>query len=89
MPSIHEPQYIEFITRLRNERKAKNITQIQLAKKLGQSQSYVAKVETCERRLDVIEAAEWCIGLDVTFQDIMPAVLKAAVEPGTPGEEQD
>jgi transcriptional regulator with XRE-family HTH domain len=71
---------MEFITRLRNERKARNLTQAQLAEKLGQLQSYVAKVETCERRLDVIEAAEWCIALDVTFQDVMPSSMRASLE---------
>ena len=79
MPSIHEPAYLEFITRLRHERKAKKLTQAQLAKKLGELQSYVAKVETCERRLDVIEAAEWCIALNITFHAVLPDNLKAAL----------
>lgn len=80
VPSVHEPEYIEFITRLRNERKAQNLTQVQLAERLGELQSYVAKVETSERRLDVIEAAEWCIALGITFKDVMPHSLQAALE---------
>ncbi len=80
MPSVHEPEYIEFITRLRNRRKAQNLTQTQLAERLGELQSYVAKVETSERRLDVIEAAKWCIALGITFKDVVPRSLQAALE---------
>ncbi len=83
MPSIHEPAYIEFITRLRNARKVQNLTQAQLAEKLGALQSYVAKVETCERRLDIIEAAEWCIALGITLNETIPNSLKAALDPAS------
>jgi transcriptional regulator with XRE-family HTH domain len=78
MPTIHAPHYIEFVTRLRNARKAKKITQERLAELLQKPQSYVSKVETCERRLDVIEAAEWCIVLGITLGDVLPNDLKAA-----------
>lgn len=78
MPTIHAPHYIEFVTRLRNARKAKKITQDELAGLLHKPQSYVSKVETCERRLDVIEAAEWCIVLGITLSDVLPNDLKAA-----------
>jgi transcriptional regulator with XRE-family HTH domain len=78
MPTIHAPQYIEFVTRLRNVRKAKRITQSELAELLHKPQSYVSKVETCERRLDVIEAAEWCIVLGITLGEVLPNDLKSA-----------
>jgi transcriptional regulator with XRE-family HTH domain len=78
MPTIHAPLYIEFVTRLRNARKAKKKTQEELAELLHKPQSYVSKVETCERRLDVIEAAEWCMILGITLGDVLPNALKAA-----------
>ncbi|HEY0063133.1 MAG TPA: helix-turn-helix transcriptional regulator, partial [Telluria sp.] len=34
-------------------------TQSELAKKLGKAQSYVAKVENLDRRIDVVELADW------------------------------
>lgn len=37
----------------------KGMTQAQLATELRRPQSYVAKVEVCERRLDVYEYVEW------------------------------
>lgn len=51
--------------------KARNdagLTQQQLAKKLGKHQSFVAKYEGGERRLDMVEFMEICkvIGVDAT-----------------------
>lgn len=47
-------------------RKAAGIRQIDLAAKLGKPQSYVAKVEGRERRLDVGEYVAWmqALGMD-------------------------
>ncbi|WP_367118796.1 helix-turn-helix domain-containing protein [Mesorhizobium sp.] len=43
------------MTHLISLRKAKGLTQEQVAEKLGRPQSFVAKYEGGERRLDVIE----------------------------------
>jgi transcriptional regulator with XRE-family HTH domain len=43
---------------LTEARKSANMTQAQLAKRLGRPQSFVSKYERGERRLDVIEFAE-------------------------------
>ena len=45
-------------------RKSKGMTQQELADRLGRPQSFVAKVETGERRLDVVEFVEWSSALD-------------------------
>lgn len=37
----------------------KGLTQAQLATGLNKPQSFVAKVEVCERRLDIYEYVEW------------------------------
>lgn len=44
-------------------RKQQSMTQFQLAAALRKPQSYVAKVEVCERKLDVLEFVEWCHAL--------------------------
>ena len=59
MKSIYDEDYIEIITRLRIIRTSKNITQLDLANKMGKTQSFVSKIESCERRLDVIEFLRW------------------------------
>jgi hypothetical protein len=74
MSTIHDPRYTELIRALINARIGRNITQVMLAEKLEQHQSYVAKVEGLERRLDVIEMFDWLEGLDYEphqfFQDL-------------------
>lgn len=56
-----------FRTLLKDLRLEADLTQAELAKKLGLPQSYVSKYETGERRLDFVETAEICetIGTDI------------------------
>lgn len=65
MKTIYHPTYTLLIGKLIDERKRIGMTQANLAKKLGRHQSYVAKVEVCERKLDVFEFVEWCQALDL------------------------
>ena len=55
MKSIYSETYRNLIGQLICARKKRGITQAELAGKLGKTQSFVAKIETCERRLDVVE----------------------------------
>ncbi|EMR4042369.1 MULTISPECIES: helix-turn-helix domain-containing protein [Acinetobacter] len=64
MSSIHDPRYRKIITELIKLREYKNMTQVQLALSLNKPQSYIAKVENCERRLDFIELHDWLMHLD-------------------------
>lgn len=61
--SIHSSQYKVFVRQLRRLRQAANLSQEQLAAKLGKSQSFVSKCERGERRLDVIELRQFCLVL--------------------------
>lgn len=47
------------IEELRRMRQEAGLTQAALAGKLGVAQSFVAKVEVAERRLDVVEFVRW------------------------------
>ena len=78
MRAANNPHYIEFIARLRTARKSKNYTQADLAELLNKPQSYVAKVETCERRIDAVESARWCHVLGISLEDMLPRELKAS-----------
>ena len=83
MRAVNDPVYIEFVARLRTARKARGYTQGELAAVLRKPQSYVSKVETSERRIDVIEAARWCIALGVTLDNVLPANLTVPGESST------
>lgn len=73
MKSIYDEDYIEIITRLRVIRTSMNITQLDLANKMGKTQSFVSKIEGCERRLDVIEFLRWLDTLNISFSDVIPS----------------
>lgn len=53
--SVFTERYQHLIRRLVEARKAEGITQVQLARQLRQSQSFVSKYERGERRLDIVE----------------------------------
>jgi len=55
MTSIYLEEYQFVIKALRNARIKRGITQKQLADALKRSQSFIAKIESGERRLDVAE----------------------------------
>ncbi|WP_148242873.1 helix-turn-helix domain-containing protein [Enterobacter asburiae] len=55
MASVYSDEYQRVISALKKARKENGITQAQLADALGKPQSFIAKVENGERRLDVVE----------------------------------
>lgn len=55
MASLYSDEYQRVIAALKQARKAQGITQMQLAEALGRPQSFIAKIESGERRLDVVE----------------------------------
>jgi len=55
MASVYSEEYQRVITALKKARKERGITQAQLAEALGRPQSFIAKIESGERRLDVVE----------------------------------
>lgn len=56
---IYTEKYVTFLSRLKQARKEKGLTQVDVANALGKHQSYVTKCENGERRVDVIELAEF------------------------------
>lgn len=59
MRSLHSEAYRQFLERLRQARQEAGLTQVEVAKRLGRPQSYVSKCESGERRIDVIELAQF------------------------------
>ena len=46
--SIHTKEYAVFVERLRKAREDVGLTQVQVAKKLGRSQSHVSNIESVQ-----------------------------------------
>lgn len=55
MSTIHSEEYQAMIKKLIKARKEAGFTQVEVAKKLGVHQSFISKIETCQRRVDVLE----------------------------------
>ncbi len=53
--SIYDKDYREIIKRLKQARLEAGFAQQKVAEKLGKPQSYISKIESGERRLDVAE----------------------------------
>ena len=73
--STHHQVYQTFLAVMRDLRLASGLTQVMLAKKLGNTQTFVSKMERGERRIDVVEFVEICeaLGVDprVAFEDFL------------------
>ena len=72
--SIHSHLYHQVIGRLRSKREMGGVTQVQLAELLKVNQAFVSKVESCERRLDIIELHHICQVLGISFVDFIQEV---------------
>jgi transcriptional regulator with XRE-family HTH domain len=57
--ALYDTDYRAFRLRLVAARKARGLSQHDVARALGRSQSFVAKSETGERRVDVVELQQF------------------------------
>lgn len=64
-------------TLLRQVRLNANLTQSQLADKIGQTQSYVSKYENGEQRLDLIELEAVCKAVSISLTDFVERYLES------------
>lgn len=62
---------------LRQVRLDANLTQSQLADKIGQTQSYVSKYENEEQRLDLIELEVVCKAVGISLTDFVERYLES------------
>lgn len=69
--SIHSDSYRALATILRQKREDAGITQVDLAAKLQQDQSFISKVERRERRLDLEELRLWCEAIGTPLETIV------------------
>ena len=75
--SVHTRAYTVLRTHLVAARKRAGLTQAELAERLGRKQSFVAKYEGGERRLDLVEFLEIMRVLDGKAQATIRAIEAA------------
>ena len=69
--SIYTGEYSTVIRLLRQAREDAGLTQVDLAKRLGQTQSFVSKFERGDRRLDIIQLRSILSHLNVTLVEFV------------------
>ncbi len=75
--SVFSRDYRVFLRHLRQARERAGLTQEQLARRLGQTQSFVSKCERGERRLDIVEVRRICAALKIDFPRFIASVHRA------------
>jgi len=73
--SLHTPEYEKFRSILVAARERSGLTQSDVSTSLGKPQSFVAKYEGGERRLDVIEFIQVCLALNIDPHTVLNQLL--------------
>jgi len=76
LKSIHSQRYRKFLGLLKSARLNAGVTQVELAARIGVTQSVVSKMETGERRVDVIETLEICDALGASKEDFLKTIVR-------------
>ena len=79
MASIYSEEYQQVIKALRQARIDRRISQQQLATALSRPQSFVAKVENGERRLDFVELIHIARLLSIDELSLISMIMSATV----------
>lgn len=75
--TIYTREYRILLRILKSKRQQKRISQEEMAKKLGAPQSFISKIESGERRMDVMELFRYCEALGI---EIVPFVKELVNE---------
>ena len=74
MKSANIDAYSRLVERLADARNAAKCTQAELGSRLGKPQSFVSKVESRERMLDLVEFVHWAKALQVDPASLVTAL---------------
>ncbi len=76
MPTPQRLSHEDIGATLREFRLEANLSQADLARRLGKPQSYVSKYETAEKHLDVIEVDAICRSVRRSLHDLLAVLEK-------------
>ncbi len=65
--TIATREFKVFVRLLKNQRRKMGLTQVQLAERLGETQTFVSRCERGERRLDIVEVRAFCQAMGTSF----------------------
>jgi transcriptional regulator with XRE-family HTH domain len=69
--SIFTREYDVLRKLLREVREEAEVTQVELAERIGETQSYVSKCERGERRLDLVQLRSFCRALGISLSSFV------------------
>lgn len=72
--SLRSPRHTLLLERLVAARLSAGLTQAQVATRLGKPQSFVAKVEGGERRLDIFELLDLARAIDIDLEGLLRGI---------------
>ncbi len=76
MKTIFDDKYRRMVEEIKNLRKSKGLSQRDLAKKLGVTHCCIGRIETCERRLDIIETINLLKTLELPENEIAAFIAR-------------
>jgi DNA-binding XRE family transcriptional regulator len=82
--SIYREENVAVLAALREVRERAQLTQGQLALRLGRSQNYVTGIERAATRADGVQVYDWCMACGTTLSAWAKLVEKALKERGFP-----
>ncbi|MEL6818210.1 MAG: helix-turn-helix transcriptional regulator [Pseudomonadota bacterium] len=73
--SFHSEDYEKLTALLVEVRRKSGLTQQAVADRLGRPQSYVAKIEVGERRLDIVEFIHLVRAMDASAEEVLAELV--------------
>lgn len=78
--SIHSRDYGRFLRLLVEARESRSVTQTERAKAIGKPQSFISKVESGERRLDIVELLQLLSAMGIDATEFVASLLPSSAE---------
>lgn len=77
----YTPRYGRFRALMRAIRQEAGLSQVELARKLGTTQTFISKSELGERRLDFLETSDFCAACGVSIGELEKRLAESLAAP--------